>query len=331
MRPSLRPVCIAGTGACAPKQVLSNAELAQRVDTDDAWIVSRTGIRERRVAGPGETCSELGAGAAKHALEMAGLDAHQVDCIVVATITPDTVFPSTAAYIQRLLGCDRTAGFDLSAACSGFVYGLTVASSLVAAGTYDNVLLVGAEVMTSITDPLDRNTCILFGDGAGACLLRPAAKGEPSEILHSILRVECDDQVLVVPAGGSNLPASHDTVEARQHYMKMQGRATFRFAVTSFKSLFEETLEAAGITQERLRWIVPHQVNQRIIEAAAKRTGFPTERIAVNLDRFGNTSAAGIPMCLDELVREGKLERGDHVLFVAFGAGLTWGSVLVRW
>ncbi len=331
MHSRLRPVRIAGTGSAVPSGVLTNHDLAKRVETSDEWIVSRTGIHERRFCQEGESCAGLGAEAGARALEAAGVKPSEVGCIIVATITPDHIFPCNAAFVQQSLGCDNAAGFDLSAACSGFVYGLTVATHFVGSGLYDHVLLIGSEAMSSLTDPHDRGTCILFGDGAGACVVSAAEEGAESGILHSILRVECDEATLVVPAGGSKQPASHETVEKRQHYMRMNGRATFRFAVGAFKKLYQQTLADTGIDPDAIRWIIPHQVNARIIEAAAKRTGFPLDRIASNLDRFGNTSAAGIPICLDEVVRKGEIVSGDLVLFVAFGAGLTWGSALVRW
>lgn len=326
----LRRARIAGTGAHAPDRVVTNADLAQKVDTSDEWIRSRTGIEERRIA-QGEAASDIGALAASKALEAAGVSPGEVDAILVATATPDYIFPSTAAMIQKRLGCSRAFGFDLSAACSGFVYALSMASNLIAVGQCETVLVVGTEVLSTIVNFEDRNTCILFGDGAGACVLRPVADGQESGILGCHLRLEGNDSCLVVPAGGSRLPASEETVRAKKHAIFMDGKETFRFAVTSFKDLYDRALAEHGWTAETLDWIVPHQVNIRILEAASRRCDFPMERIAVNLQRFGNTSSAGIPMCLDELARSGRLKTGDRLLLVAFGAGLTWGSAALRW
>jgi 3-oxoacyl-[acyl-carrier-protein] synthase-3 len=327
---SLRKVMIAGTGSYLPARVLRNEDLEKLVDTSDEWIRRRTGIRERRVVAEGEATSDMAFRASRVALETAGVSADQVDLILLATMTPDTIMPSTAARLQAKLGARKAGGFDIVSACTGFVFALATGWQYVASGNCENVLVVGAETMTSVTDFTDRTTCIIFGDGAGAVLLRESRNGE-SDILSCRMRVEGDDEIMSIPAGGARIPPSHESVETRQHYMKIQGRKAFRFAVGKFVELVKDALEGARLRSEELALIVPHQVNRRIIEAAATRLSFPMERIAVNIDRVGNTSAASIPIAFDEAVRAVRLRRGDPVLFAAFGGGLSWGSVLLRY
>ena len=327
---TLRGATIAGTGMYVPERVLTNADLERMVDTTDAWIVERTGIRERRIAAPGQASSDLALIAARRALEMAGVDAGDVDQIIVATITADRPLPSCACDLQPKLGATKAAAYDLSAACSGFVFGLGVGRSLIGAGLADTVLLVGVEELSCIADYEDRNTCVLFGDGAGAAVLRPCEPGE------GILSVSMHSDgghgnILEVPAGGSLAPATAETVAQRGHFVKMQGRELFKLAVRGMEDSMRAALAQAGLSPADLELVIPHQANLRIIEAARERLELPPEKVIVNIDRYGNTSAASIPISLDELVRAGRLKPGDAVGMMAFGGGLTWGSVVARW
>ncbi len=330
MRGTPRAAGIAGMGASIPERVLTNADLEKMVETSDEWIVSRTGIRERRIAAPGEAASDLAAKAGREALEAAGVDPGEVDLVIVATSTPDMLFPATACLVQDALEAKRAAAFDLEAACSGFVYGLAAGSQFIAGGMYRNVLVIGAEVLSRIVNWQDRTTCVLLGDGAGAALLRPVPEG------YGVLGVHLGSDgagrdLLKVPAGGSRLPASPETLAAGQHYMYMNGREVFKFAVVTMGEAAEQALARCGLTFDQVDWYVPHQANFRIIDASARRFGLPLEKVIVNVDRFGNTSAASIPLALYEAVRDGRIKRGDVVLAVAFGAGLTWGAVTMRW
>jgi 3-oxoacyl-[acyl-carrier-protein] synthase-3 len=327
--PVLQPVYLTGTGSYLPATVLSNADLEKIVDTSDEWIVQRTGITERRRVIIGEEASsDLGAKAALKALEFAQLRPEDLDLILCATITPDTVFPSTACHIQRKIGATQAACMDISAACTGFPYSLSIAQQFIATQTYQNVLVVGAECLTTITDYQDRETCILFGDGAGAVVLQN--KGE-HQVLGSRLYADgSDDTLMNVPSGGSRQPASLDTLKERGHFMKIQGRRVFQFAVKRMIDLIEEAL--ANYAREKQRcMIVPHQVNSRVIQYAQKKLDIPLDRFIINIDRYGNTSAASIPIALDEAHQNKRLERGDLVILVAFGGGLTWGSTVVQW
>ena len=327
---ALRGATIVGTGMYVPDRRLTNAELERLVDTTDAWILDRTGIRERRIAAPDQASSDLALVAARRALEMAGIGPEDVDQVVVATTTPDRFLPSCACTLQAQLGARNAAAYDLFAACSGFVFGLGVARSVIGAGFADTVLLVGVEALSRITDYSDRNTCVLFGDGAGAAVLRPCApdEGVLSVAIHSD---GGQGDILQVPAGGSRLPASAETVARREHFVKMRGREVFKMAVRGMEESLLEALEAAGLATSDLELVIPHQANRRIIDTMRERLGLPSEKVVLNIDRYGNTSSASIPISLDEQVRAGRIKPGDHVGFVAFGGGLTWGASVARW
>ncbi len=321
---------IAGTGSAVPERVLTNDDLSKMVDTNDAWIQERTGIKERRVVRPGTGTSELAEPAARRALEAAGVEPADVDLIVVGTVTPDTMFPSTACHLQVRLGATRAACFDVSAACSGFLYSLEAGRAMAATGPYQNVLVVGADIMSAVADYRDRNTCILFGDAAGAVVLRPAAEGQ-GHVIRSVLGAAGNEKLLSMPAGGSRMPATHETVEARLHYIHMEGREVFKFAVTKMIAMLEAVVDGTEYKLSDLDFVVPHQVNQRVFDMVFRKLDIPPEKVIVNLDRYGNTSAGSVPLALDEAVRTGRIHRGDLVALVAFGAGLTWGATLIRW
>jgi len=322
---------IVGTGSDLPKQVVTNRDLESKVRTTHQWIVERTGIQERRIADPGEATSDLAARAGARALEAAGLAPQQVDLIIVATCTPDMPFPSTACIVQDRLGAKRAAAFDLSAVCSGFLYALSTADQYVRLGTYKTVLVIGAEVMSRILDWTDRRTCVLFGDGAGAVVLQPSEEQERG-ILSSCLHSDGNLWDLIcVPGGGTRNPPSEQVFLQRLQFIKMKGSETFKVAVRSIDEAVREVLEIQGMTPSEVDFLIPHQANLRILQAVAERLGLPMERVVVNLDRIGNTSAASIPIALDEVVRSGRINSGDLLAFVAFGGGLTWAASLVRW
>jgi 3-oxoacyl-[acyl-carrier-protein] synthase-3 len=321
---------ITGTGAFVPDRILTNRELEKMVDTTGEWIVERTGIRERRIAAADQTASDLACGASKAALKRAGLKAKDLDLIIVATITGDMPLPSTACFLQDKLAARNAAAFDVVAACSGFVYGLSVANAFIRSGAYRKVLVVGSEVLSKVTDWEDRTTCVLFGDGAGAAVVE--ATEEDRGIMS--VRVHSDGsmwELLHTPAGGSKTPASKETVRKRQHFIRMKGNETFKVAVRTLESLVVETLEENRLKPSQLSLLIPHQANERIIQATAKRLNLPMERVVMNLDRYGNTSAASIPIALDEAVRTGRVRDGDYVLLEAFGGGLTWAAALLKW
>jgi 3-oxoacyl-[acyl-carrier-protein] synthase-3 len=321
---------IVGWGKSVPSRVLTNDNLAQTVDTSDEWIRSRTGIVERRVAADGETTFSLALQAARQALDVAGLAPSQLDLIIVATVTPDHAFPSTACLIQDGLGAKRAAAFDLSAGCTGFIYGVSVASDLISSGAYTNVLVIGAETLSRIIDWSDRATCVLFGDGAGAVILQ--ANGANGGVLSSVLGSDgSGGDVLCLPAGGSKEPASHQTVDEGRHYLKMEGRQVFRFAVRAMPAATRQVLKQTGLELADMKLVIPHQANHRIIEAAARSLALPPEVVFSNLERYGNTSAASIPIALCEAVEEGRIKQDDLVVLVGFGAGLTWGATAIRW
>lgn len=323
---------IAGTGRYVPERILSNKELEGMVDTSDEWIVQRTGIRERHIAAEDESTSDLALQAARSALQQAGLDPLDLDAIILATLTPDTYCPAGACYVQNLLGAENACAFDLSAACTGFVYGITVGSSLVRAGVHSNVLVIGAETLSRFIDYSDRNTCILFGDGAGAAVLSRAEEGSESRLVDHYLRSDgSGTDLIIMPGGGSRQPASAGTVEGKKHFLTMQGSDVFKFATRSMQVLIETAIERNGISISDLDLVVPHQVNSRIIDTVLRKIDLPEDKIYLNLQRYGNTSAASVPMALHEAAEEGRIEKGNLVLLVAFGAGLTWGYNLVRW
>jgi 3-oxoacyl-[acyl-carrier-protein] synthase-3 len=322
------PVSVVGWGTAVPEGRLSNADLEARVDTNDTWIVERTGIRERRIAAPNETAATLGALAGADAIKRAGLTPADIDLLVVATATPDQLLPHTGAFLSEALGL-HCGSFDISAACAGFVYELVVGASMMFAG-YDHVLIVGSETLSRITDPEDRGTVILFGDGAAAAVL--ARSNDARGLLGWDLGCDGSGAGLIgIPSGGGREPASVETIAARGHYMKMQGQEVFRRAVRAVAESSTLTLERAGVDISDVNWFVPHQANLRIIEAAAKRLGFESERTITNIERYGNTSSASIPLALFEAVEDGRVHDGDLVLCAGVGAGLTWGSALLRW
>ncbi|MFY9341684.1 MAG: beta-ketoacyl-ACP synthase III [Planctomycetota bacterium] len=328
-RPRLRPVGMLGTGSAVPARRLTNAQLEQAVDTSDEWIVSRTGIRERRIV-DGQATSDLAIVAARAALQAAQVDAGAVELILVATVTPDEACPPVTCRVQAALGARQAAGFDVSAACSGFLNALMTGHRLVAAGAFANCLVVGADVMSSLTDYRQRDMCVLFGDAAGAVLL-----GEPRDgglLLDHLLGLDGRGADLIVtPAGGSRRPTSAATLAGREHYLRMNGREVFRFAVQKLPEVMLELLARNGLGIDDLALLVPHQANLRILEAGAERLGLPMARVMVNVDRYGNTSAGSIPLALDEAVRTGRVRRGDLVGLVSFGGGLSWGASLIRW
>lgn len=321
--------CIAGIGSYVPARTLTNADLERMVATSDEWIRDRTGIRERRIAAAGEACSDLAVQAGRRALTAAGLTGPDLDMILVATCTGDYPLPATACLVQHQLGATKAAACDLSAACCGFVYALSVADAYVKTGMR-HVLVIGSEVMSAITDWTDRNTCVLFGDGAGAVVVS-ASDGERG-ILSTHLRSDgalCE--LIMVPGGGSRTPPSEKVVAERLQYIKMKGNETFKVAVRTLEEIARSTLEANHLRVEDLDLYVPHQANIRILKAVMERLGLPIEKVMLNVDRYGNTSAASIPIALDEAVREGRIKDGSLVMLGAFGAGLTWASAVIRW
>jgi 3-oxoacyl-[acyl-carrier-protein] synthase-3 len=323
------PVAIVGWGLAVPEGRITNADLEARVDTSDEWIVERTGIRERRVAAPGETTATLATTAGASAIKRAGLTPDDIDFLIVATASPEQPLPHTGAFVGDALGL-RCGSFDLGAACAGFVYELVVGASMVGIG-YRNILLIGAETLTRITDPDDRGTIILFGDGAGAAVITRTTGDAPALLAWDL---GCDGSaagILEIPAGGSRLPTSEATLADGGHFLKMQGKEVFRRAVRAIVDSTAVTLERAGITADDVAWFVPHQANVRIIDSAAQRIGIPPERTLVNIARYGNTSSASIPLALFEAVDDGRVRDGDLVLLSGFGAGMTWASALVRW
>ncbi|MBX3236522.1 MAG: ketoacyl-ACP synthase III [Nitrospiraceae bacterium] len=320
---------ITGTGSYAPERVVTNADIERMVATSDEWIRERTGIRERHVVADGQACSDLALVAAERALKAAGVSASELDLIVLATCTGDTPLPSTACLLQHRLGATRAAAFDLGAACCGFVYALGVADAYVRTGMR-HVLVVGSEVMSAITDWTDRNTCVLFGDGAGAAVV--SASGDDRGILSTHLHSDgsmCD--LITVPGGGTRIPPSDQMVTDRLQYIKMKGNETFKVAVRTLEEVARETLAAHGVGVSDVDLYVPHQANVRIIKAVVDRLGLPLEKVVLNMDRYGNTSAASIPIALDEAVRDGRVRDGQLIMLGAFGAGLTWASALIRW
>ena len=328
---ALRQVKIAGLSTYVPPKVLTNEDLEKLVDTNNEWILQRTGIRERHIADPGVATSDLAKEAALGALRQAGISPDQLGFIVVGTTTPDTIFPSTACMLQHKIGANHTWGFDLGAACSGFTYALTTGMQLVATGAHDYVLAVGADVMSSIIDYTDRTTCVLFGDGAGAVVLSAAAEGEPHIIDFAHEIDGSGGPALCMPAGGSRLPASHETVDKRLHYVKQDGATVFKFAVRKTEEICRRVLERNGLTSQDLDLFVSHQANRRIITAAAERLGLPDDKVVINLEMYGNTTAATIPLALADAMQQKRLKKGDLVLLTSVGAGFTVGAVLLRW
>lgn len=330
MGSNLLSVGITGLGSWVPERVITNQDLMKTIDTSDEWIVTRTGISERRKVAEHEASSDLGLRAARAALADAGIRAEELDLILVATITPDMLFPSTACLLQQELGATRAAAFDLSAACSGFIYGLAVGSQFVATGMYRKVLVVAAETMSKVVNWQDRNTCILFGDGAGAVVLQPVEEG------FGLLSFDLGSDgtgadLLKLPAGGSRKPATLETVQNGEHYLTMNGNEVFKFAVKIMGDTALKSLEKAGLSTAEIDYFVPHQANTRIIDAAVKRLGLSNEKVYVNLDKYGNMSSASVPVALAEAVQKGFIKKGDLLVLVGFGAGLTWGSCVLKW
>ncbi len=324
------PVEIAGTASYLPERVLTNFDLAEMVDTSDEWIVQRTGIRERRIVADDEATSDMAAKAALKALATAGVEAEDVDAILVATSTPDYLFPATGCLVQSAIGAQNAMACDLEAACSGFVYGMGCAAGMISAGMGRNILVIGAESLSRITDYTDRRSCILFGDGAGAALLRESRNG--GEIMYAELGADgSNPEILMTPAGAARLPASHKTVDEHLHYMQLQGREVFKLAVNKLTELLLRIPDETGVDLAEIKMIVPHQSNVRIIKSALERSGLEMEKAYMNIDRVGNTSAASIPIAMAEALEAGSLDRGDLVLLLAFGGGLTWASLLLRY
>lgn len=321
---------ILGTGTALPEKVVTNHDLEKLVETSDQWITERTGIKERRQAGPGETTSTLSTIASKRALEMAGISAQELDLIICSTISPDMPLPSTASFIQRELGARSCCAFDLAAACSGFLFGMTVAEQYIKTGKAKYVLVIGAELLSRYLDYKDRTTCVIFGDGVAAAILGPATPN--SGILASELHTNGQyADHLYIPAGGTVKPATCKTVSDREHFIKMRGNELFKVAVRSLEEVSRRVLRDAGVSIDQLALMIPHQANQRITDAIRSRLGVPEEKVYANISRVGNTSSASIPICLDECVRSGKIKKGDLILMSAFGAGVTWGAILMRW
>ncbi|MEK3982455.1 beta-ketoacyl-ACP synthase III [Paenibacillus sp. FSL K6-3166] len=326
----LRPVGVIGTGKYVPEKILTNSDLEKIVETNDEWIVSRTGIRERHIAAPHEATSDLAYEAALKALDSAGMKAEDLDLIIIATVTPDSAFPSTACILQDKLGAKGAAAFDLSAACSGFVYSLATAVGFIQNGMYNNALIIGADTLSRITDYTDRNTCVLFGDGAGAVIIGEVPEGRGFQSFD--LGAEgSGGNLLKLEAGGSRLPASQQTVEDKKHFIYMNGREVFKFAVRVMGSATERVLTKAGLGKEDIDLFVPHQANIRIIQSAMQRLDLPPEKCVINVDKYANTSAASIPLALVEAAEEGRMKEGDTVLMVGFGGGLTWGASVLIW
>lgn len=329
---SSRSTVILGTGAYAPERILTNSDLAKMVDTSDEWIRARSGIRERRIAAEGEGTTDMAVKAAERALADAGVAPAEIDLVVVATITPDMVMPASACALQDRLGLpNATACFDLNAACSGFLYALDVAAAMVGSGRYRKALVVGSEKLSSIVDWQDRTTCLLFGDGAGAAVLGVDERPGRGLIGTRLGVMGGDAELLCIPAGGSRLPASAETLTAGGHFIKMKGKEVFKMAVRAMEEAARDILEQHRLSAAQIGLVIPHQANLRIIEALAQSLELPIERFLVNLDRYGNTSAASIPLALDEARRAGRIRPDDVTLLVAFGAGLTYGSALIRW
>ena len=330
-RPGLRPVSIAGLSTYVPPRLLTNVDLERMVDTTNDWILQRTGISERHIVDPGVATSDLGKEAALGAIAQAGLTPDDIGLIVVGTTTPDMMFPSTACLVQHKIGASRAWGFDLGAACSGFTYALTTAAHMVACGTHEHAVVIGADVMSSIIDYTDRTTCVLFGDGAGAVVLSPAREQDLSLIDFDGEIDGGGGPALCMPAGGSLRPASHETVDARLHYVKQDGQTVFRFAVRKTEEIARRLLDRNGVSASDLALFVSHQANQRIITSVAERLGLSDRQVMINIGKYGNTTGATIPLALQDAVREGRLKKGDLVLLASVGAGFTVGAVLLRW
>lgn len=330
--PHLDSITIAGTGSYVPEKILTNDDLAQMVDTSDEWITTRTGIKERRIASDGEATSDLATHAARKALEQAGVSAEEVDLIIVATISPDTYFPATACYVQKKLAAKNAVCFDLSAACSGFLYAMTLARLFLSTRSCETALIVGAEKLSSMVNWEDRNTCVLFGDGAGAAVLKRNTGTESRGVLSTYMGSDgTQTDILVVPGGGSACPITPENAEQRLNTISMMGRDVYRYAVTAMRNACDRVLEDAGLKPADIDMVIPHQANLRIIESIREKLNVPPEKMFVNLHKYGNTSAAAVAIALDEANRTGAIKRGDNIILVAFGAGLTWAAAAIHW
>jgi 3-oxoacyl-[acyl-carrier-protein] synthase-3 len=325
-----RTVSIIGTGSYVPEKILTNEDLSRLVDTSDEWITTRTGIKERRIAAKDEHTSDMAAKAALKALEQAKISPADVDLILVATATPDMLFPATACFVQKKIGATKAACLDISAACAGFLFGIEIAQQFITSHTYDTVLVIGAEKLTSITNWTDRNTCVLFGDGAGAAILRH--RGGSHGVISSHIGSDGEySDILFMPGGGSRCPITRENVDLNLQTIHMMGKEVYKQAVTAMLSAAHKALEQAGLAIADISCVIPHQANVRIIEAIADRLGIPLDKFYVNLDRYGNTSAAAVAIALDEANRSGRIKSGDYVLMVVFGGGLTWASTVIEW
>jgi 3-oxoacyl-[acyl-carrier-protein] synthase-3 len=327
----LRPVHIVGTGSYVPDKVMTNADFEKIVDTSDEWITTRTGIKERRIAPPEICTSDMGLEASKRAMEQAGVSPEEIQLVICATITPDMPFPATACIIQDRLGARKAAAFDIEAACSGFLYGLEIGQQFITSGTYDTALVIGAEKLSAIIDWQDRSTCVLFGDGAGAAVLRSGG-----HLSHGLLTTcmgsdGSQADILCMPAGGARVPATPESVQRGLHHLRMLGKEVYKHAVMAMYRASLEAMARCGVTINDIKCVIPHQANMRILEALAERLGAPMEKVYVNLNRYGNMSAASVAVALDEAAREGRFQRGDLVLLVVFGSGLTWAAGVIEW
>jgi 3-oxoacyl-[acyl-carrier-protein] synthase-3 len=325
-----RTVSIIGTGSYVPERILTNRDLEKIVETSDEWIRSRTGIGERRIAAPEEATSDMATNAALAAMSQAGVSAEQIDLIIVATVTPDMFFPATACWVQKKLGAIRAACFDVSAACSGFIYAMEIAQQFISNHVYNTVLIIGADKLSSIVDWSDRNTCVLFGDGAGAAILRN--RGASHGVVTTHMGSDGEFTVILfMPGGGSRCPITSANVDQKLNTIKMLGKETYKQAVTAMSDAADRAMESAGLKYEDIACVIPHQANMRIIEAIAHRMGLPVEKFYVNLEKYGNTSAAAVAIALDEAHRNGRFKIGDYILLVVFGGGLTWASSVIQW
>jgi 3-oxoacyl-[acyl-carrier-protein] synthase-3 len=321
---------VTGWGMAVPDRILTNEELAQMVETSDEWIVSRTGIRQRRIVGKGESTASLAAEAGARALVRTDLSASDLDLVIVATASPEHLFPATACLVQDSLGANNAGAFDLSAACTGFIIGLNMAAQAIITGSIDNALVIGSETLSRLVDWEDRGTCVLFGDGAGAFVLQ--ASERPGGVLSAVMRSDgSGGNILSVPAGGSRYPTTHETVSKKMHTIHMNGRDVFRFATRVMAGATREVVERAGLELDEIELVIPHQANERIIESAARGLGLPMDRFMMNIDRYGNTSSASIPIAACEALERGRIRAGDHLVLVAFGGGLTWGALAMQW
>lgn len=326
----IQKISITGVGSFLPEKILSNADLERMVDTSDEWITKRTGIKERRIVENGVATSDLAAKASLNALKDAGISPSELDLIITSTITPDHLFPSTSCYVQEKIGAHNAGAFDILAACAGFVYALSIAQGFIASGAMNNILIIGAECLSKFTDYTDRASCVLFGDGAGAAIVQRS--NGSSEVLSFVLGADGSHaDILILPGGGSKRPPSQETINERLHYMKIKGREVFRIATNNLITLINTTLDKCKVSLKDIDLVILHQSNLRIIRASMKKLGIPMEKVYVNIEKYGNTSSASVPIALDEAKKSGRLKQGDLVLLAAFGGGLTWSSTILRW